>query len=125
VHLIHRNDDLTRIYNDFKDSGYDPKITFLPARSPIFTAASHANIEKRNTILSINIRRQEMIKSSIYGEIQISTEEVYNNMHRAMTNFNNKLFKNEYKSYYSKLDIDIMDEYRSFANGGYTRNQSK
>jgi hypothetical protein len=46
----------------------------------------------------------------------ISNEQTYNNMHQAMTDFNNKLFKIEHKSYYTKLEIDILDEYRSFAN---------
>ena len=34
-------------------------------------------------------------------------------MSAAMNKFNNALFKSEHKSYYSKQDIDILDEYRT------------
>ena len=34
-------------------------------------------------------------------------------MSAAMNTFNNALFKSEHKSYYSKQDIDILDEYRT------------
>ena len=48
----------------------------------------------------------------------VDSAETYNRMNTAMTRFHDRVFKNEHKSYYSKQDIDILDEYRSVANVG-------
>ena len=46
-------------------------------------------------------------------------------MNEAMTVFNNRLFRQEHKSFYTQEDVDIMDEYRTFANVGWLRAKPK
>jgi hypothetical protein len=121
LHFIHYNDDLMKLYLDLKDAGYDAGITYQCGRITDIYTRFKCSYRKKEYIININIRCQELIKSAIFGEMYISNEQTYNNMHRAMTDFNNKLFKIEHKSYYTKLEIDILDEYRSFANVGMTK----
>ena len=56
---------------------------------------------------------QQLAISNNDGECNVSSAEIYNDMSSAMNKFNNALFKSEHKSYYSKQDIDILDEYRT------------
>ena len=42
-------------------------------------------------------------------------------MNEAMVKFNSHIFKATHKSYYTQLDIDILDEYRTVANIGMIR----
>jgi len=46
-------------------------------------------------------------------------------MNEAMTTFNNRLFRQEHKSFYTQEDVDILDEYRTFANVGWLRAKPK
>ena len=59
------------------------------------------------------IRTQQLAISNNDGECNVSSAEIYNDMSSAMNKFNNALFKSEHKSYYSKQDIDILDESRT------------
>jgi hypothetical protein len=43
----------------------------------------------------------------------VDDEETYNAMNQAMMAFNHRIFLNGHKSYYTDLDIDILDEYRT------------
>ena len=42
-------------------------------------------------------------------------------MNQAMSEFRNRLFKAEHKSYYTQQDMDILDQYRTVANVGWLR----
>ena len=61
------------------------------------------------------VSTQQLIKSAIDGVIVVDDEDTYNNMNKAMTDLNNKLFIKSHKSYYTQVDLDIMDEYRTKA----------
>ena len=43
-------------------------------------------------------------------------------MNVAMTEFNIQLFKNSHQSYYTELDINMLDEYRTLTNAGIENN---
>ena len=64
------------------------------------------------------IKTQNLIKSSGDGWIAVSNETTYNNMNKAMFNFNKSLFMSSHKSFYSDIDIKILNETRSIAPSG-------
>ena len=108
INLIHQNDDLVEIFYELKNVGYESKTTYECGRLiRLFV--------KVNSIIFI-IRTQQLITSSIDGEVCVSSEDVYNNMNEAMCKFNKSLFLLNHKSYYSDVDINILDEYRTIAN---------
>ena len=45
--------------------------------------------------------------------VVVEDEATYNAMNQAMTTFNHKIFMNGHKSYYTDLDLDVLDEYRT------------
>lgn len=110
VNLIHQNDDLVEIFYELKNVGYEPKTTYECGRLTRL-------IVKVNSIVFI-IRTQQLITSSIDGEVCVSSEDVYNNMESAMVSFKKQLFKKEHKSYLTELDIILLNEYRTVANYG-------
>ena len=59
------------------------------------------------------MKTQQLVPDSLDGMCSVSCESVYNNMNKAMTEFNIQLFKNDHKSFYTHQDITILDEYRS------------
>ena len=85
-------------------SGYEPRINF----HGIITDMRF----KLNKITYI-IKTQNLIKSSVDGCIAVSTEQTYNNMNKAIFNFNKALFLANHKSYYNDIDIKILDETRT------------
>ena len=64
------------------------------------------------------IKTQNLIKSSVDGCIAVSTEQTYNNMNKAMFDFNKALFLPNHKSYYNDIDIKILDETRTIVPTG-------
>ena len=110
INLIHQNDDLVEIFYELKNVGYEAKTTYECGRLTRL-------IVKVNSIIFI-IRTQQLITSSIDGEVCVSSEDVYNNMESAMVNFKKQLFKKEHKSNLTELDIILLNEYRTIANYG-------
>jgi len=64
------------------------------------------------------LRTQQLITSVIQYPVVVDSEIIYNKMNEAMVNFNTHIFKANHKSYYTQVDIDILDEYRTVANLG-------
>ena len=106
LNLIYKGDRLIELLYQIKDAGYDPSIKYEGGK------LTHIGLtlEKKIHIL---IRTQQLAPSNNDGECNISSAEIYNNMSSAMNKLNNALFKAEHKSYYSKQDVDILDEYRT------------
>ena len=104
LNLIYKGDKLVELLYQLKDAGYEPSIKYEGGK------LTHIGLtlEKKVHIL---IRTQQLTIND--GECNVSSAEIYNNMNSAMNKFNNALFKSEHKSYYSKQDIDILDEYRT------------
>ena len=59
-----------------------------------------------------------MIKSSAEGCIAVSNETTYNNMNKAMFDFNKSVFVPSHKSFYNDIDIKILDETRTIVPVG-------
>ena len=66
-----------------------------------------------NKTIKLCIESQQLVKDSLDGDISVETVDIYNKMHEAMATFNKSLIKPELKSYCSKTDIDVLDEYRT------------
>jgi hypothetical protein len=110
ITLIHNENNLIKCCFDLIQSGYHPKIKFLGNRlTDIFCEFNKINIR---------IQTQHLIKGEFDGVVCVNNEEVYNSMNQAMCNFNKSLFKVGHKSFYSEVDIQILDEYRTVANTG-------
>ena len=88
-----------------KDVGYEPSI-----RKPC-GRITHVGIKLKKTIFII--KTQQLVQDSLDGECSVSSETVYNNMNKAMTQFNKSLFKNEHKSFYTHQDVKVLDWYRT------------
>ena len=63
-------------------------------------------------------KNSKLIKSSGDGWIAVSNETTYNNMNKAMFNFNKSLFVSSHKPFYNDIDIKILNETRSIAPSG-------
>ena len=50
------------------------------------------------------------------GFICVDDVGIYNKMNRAMITIQNRIFKYDHKSYYTDIDVDILDEYRTIPN---------
>jgi hypothetical protein len=111
IKLIHKNNNLTELIYNLKESGYEPSIKY---------AAGHiTRIELvLNKTIKICIASQQLVQDSLDGDVSVETENIYNKMNQAMANFNHALIKPELKSYYSKTDVDILDEYRTIVPTG-------
>ena len=111
LNLIYKGDRLIELLYQIKDAGYDPSIKYEGGK------LTHIGLtlEKKIHIL---IRTQQLAPSNNDGECNVSSAEIYNNMSSAMNKLNNALFKAEHKSYYSKQDVDILDEYRTVVPAG-------
>ena len=89
--------------------GYEPRIKYTGIIDEIRV--------KFNKITYI-IKTQNLIKSSSDGWIAVSNETTYNNMNKAMFNFNKSLFILSHKSFYNDIHIKILNETRTVAPSG-------
>ena len=112
--LIHDENDLIKCCFDLIKSGYHPKIKFQGNRL--------TDIYCEFNKIKIKIQTQHLIKSEFDGVVCVNNEEIYNNMNQAMCSFNKSLFIVGHKSFYSDVDIQILDEYRTVANIGLFNN---
>ena len=80
VNLVARDNDLTALYFDLSNSGYEAGIAH---QADFF----FTDIKLRTNKVTY-IEKQHIIKSSADGRIAVDDEDVYNNMILAMYNFN-------------------------------------
>ena len=110
IYFIHKTDDLMYLLFNLIELKYEPKIKLECGRLTwIFLVLNNKQIY---------IKTQMLITSSIDGKIELDDPDTYNRMLSINNKFNNNLFKKSHKSFYTKLDIDILDEYRTSANVG-------
>ena len=103
--LIHKQDDLLALLDEFVKAGYSPGVCFDAGRVTALKL-------ELNKIFCI-IESQQLIKSAIDGAVVVDSEEVYNNMNQAMTALNSKLFLKSHMSYYTEKDLEVLDLYRT------------
>ena len=88
-------------------AGYEPQASFTGCL--ISDLYSKFYIKKKSTIL----KTQNLVMSSVDGTIAVRTEQIYNNMSKAMCEFNKALFNPLQKSYYNETGIQILKECRT------------
>ena len=98
------------MFFQLKKVGYEPGATFDCRRlsAPYFEFNG----------LNIAIKSQQLVSTVLDGDIALGDEAIYHKTTEAMTLFHTTLFRTNLKSYYTKEDIDILDEYRTKANVG-------
>ena len=108
--LVHRENDLNKLFCDFKNIGYECKI--------VHKAGTISELRAGFNNVYLNIRSQCLIDDQINSDITVDRETVYNNMTEAMFTFKKKLFNPNHKSYYSPTDIQVFNNYRTIVPQG-------
>ena len=109
LNLIYLGDRLTELLYQIKNAGYDPAIKYDGGKlTQIGLTLGHGKQQ-----IIVLIKTQQLAPSENDGECNVPTAEIYNSMATAMNKFHGSLFKQQHMSYYSKQDVDILDEYRT------------
>jgi hypothetical protein len=102
-------DRLIELLYQIKHAGYDPSIKYEAGRlTQIGLTLGHG--KQRVYVL---VKTQQLAPCESDGECNVPTADIYNNLSSAMNKCNSSLFKSEHMSYYSKQNVDILDEYRT------------
>ena len=110
VNLILENNDLSEFVFELKYAGYEPSIMKQANRlTSIFVNLKH---------ILVIIRLQTIFNDRIHGDTCVSSETVYNNMHKANNQFYSSIFNPDHKSFYSNQDIAMLNENRTIAPFG-------
>ena len=82
---------------------------------------------KKHTVGYI-LKTQNLIPYQLDGSIRlrrVNTENVFNNMNKAMFNFSKKLFNPTHKSFYSDIDLQVLNEYHTVIANGMLKSKCK
>ena len=109
--LIYKTNNLNELTYQIKKAGYDPLIKYV--------AGSISEIRLRffGKLIFI-IRSHNLLDDAIDGHITVETAQTFNTMDVAFKNLKRAILQGRYKSYYSELDISILDAYRTVVNSG-------
>ena len=110
IYLVSEDNKLSELFFNLVNSGYEPRIRFQAG------IISEIKMKFNKTIYII--KTQNLIKTSADGCIAVCDETTYNNMNKAMFNFNKSLFNLSHKSFYNDIDIQILDEARTVVPSG-------
>ena len=106
-----KTNNLNELTYQSKQAGYDPQSKYV--------AGSTSEIRLRFLgKLFFIIRSHNLLDDAIYGHTTVETAQTFNDMNAAFKNLRRAIFQGKYKSYYSELDISILDAYRTDVNGG-------
>ena len=77
-------------------------------------------MRKRKNTKKLNIlfTTQHLNIDNINEDIAVDTEDKYNKVSEEMFKFHKKLFTENHKSYYTDLDVEILDECRTIVPYG-------
>ena len=64
------------------------------------------------------IRTKQLTPTCVHGVINVAPDDEINKVNVAMNRFNVRLFKINHISYYTRQDIDILDEFRTISDLG-------
>ena len=74
--------------------------------------------KKQYKTMSYKVKTQNLTKDAMDGSITVEAEQTYNNMSRAMYDFNQALFNPLHKSYYNESDMEIFKQCHTIAPCG-------
>ena len=97
------------LFYESKRAGYEPQVKFSA------DIVSERNFKFRITknVIKYKVKTQNLVNNSIDGTISVRTEQIYNNMSKAMYVFNKSSFNPLQKSYYNEIDMELFKECRT------------
>ena len=107
--LIYDGNDLTHLFYESKMAGYEPQVRFTGC----IVSDLYFKLYIKKKSIRYRIKTQNLATSSVDGTITVRTEQIYNNMSKAMYEFNKALFNPLHKSCYNETDIQILKECRT------------
>ena len=119
--IILKDNDLNKAICQLKQIGYEPQIRYNAGRTTeIIMSLSHLIDRKKNKYKEIKyiITTQHLDIDNINEDIAVNTEDKYNKVSEEMFKFHKKLFTENHKSYYTDLDVEILDECRTIVPYG-------
>ena len=112
--LVYNGYDLSHLFYLSKQAGYEPQVRF----SAGFVSELNLKFKIQDKIIKYKVKTKNLVNNSIDGSICVRTEQIYNEMSKAMFNFNTALFKPTHKSYYNEVDVEIFKECRTIPPTG-------
>ena len=117
--MIYRRNNLAELYYQSKQAGYEPYIKFTAGVVSELNFRFKVRVSKKQyKTISYKVKTQNLIKDSMDGSITVEAEQTYNNMSKAMYDFNQALFNPLHKSYYNESDIEIFKQCHTIAPCG-------
>ena len=110
VFLILKDNDLTEVMFDLTKNGYEPNIEYQ--------INGITKIKLKFNKIKYTIKTQNLLTDSCDGCITVGTERIYNNMQLAFLNLNKAVFNPNHKSFYSDIDLKILNESRTIVPCG-------
>ena len=119
--IILKDNNLNKAICQLKHIGYEPQIRYNAGKTTEFTMSlSHLIDKKKNKYKEVKyiITTQHLDIDNINEDIAVDTEDKYNKVSEEMFKFHKKLFTENHKSYYTDLDVEILDECRTIVPYG-------
>ena len=86
--LIYDGHDLAELFYESKKAGYEPQVKF----SAGIVSELNFKFRIKKIVIKYKVKTQNLVNNSIDGTISVRTEQIYNNMSKAMYVFNKSLF---------------------------------
>ena len=109
VNLIVEDNNLTKVFFKLVSSGYEPRIRWKGAIN---------EIKMKFNKVTFKIRTQNLLTTSCDGSITVGNEKTFNSMSLAFYNFHKSVFNPSHKSFYSDLDLKILNESKTIVPSG-------
>ena len=117
--MIYNGNDLSKLYFESKQAGYNPCIKFTAGIISELNFRFRFRKEKRE--IKYKVKTQNLT-DAINGSITVEAEKTYNNMSKAMFEFSKRMFNPLHKSYYNEVDIEILNQCRTIPPAGKIHN---
>ena len=119
--IILKDNGLNKAIFQLKQVGYEPQIRYNAGKTTEFIVSlSHLIDKKKKKYKEVKytITTQHLDIDNINEDIAVDTEDKYNKVSEEMFKFHKKLFTENHKSYYTDLDVEILDECRTIVPYG-------
>ena len=119
--IILKDNDLNKAICQLKQAGYEPQLRYNGGKvSEFIMSLNHLVDEKKKICKEVHyiITTQNLQSDNIDEDIAVDTEDKYNRVSEEMFKFHKKLFSENHKSYYTDLDVEILDECRTIVPFG-------
>ena len=103
--MIYGDHDLAELFYESKKAGYEPQVKF----SAGIVSELNFKFRIKKNVIKYKVKTQNLVNNSIDGTISVRTEQIYNNMSKAMYVFNKSLFNPLHKSYYNEIDMELLN----------------